>query len=182
MRGWMLISTTLVTDHRTSMFRQFTRESWVGSMEKYMEEQHGLTDDIVIEDFLASLRILQPLLRGHAELQYLSRLERLALLSKTSPRDALLEMVFCYALTNKMTDEDYASFTDPSNYGAQILLAHFLVLNHMLEECFLGTRSRRFSFFKNITQSWILNIGRRLPDGLQRYMMWPLGQARDLAV
>lgn len=89
MRGWMLISTTLVTDHRTSMFRQFTRESWVGSMEKYMEEQHGLTDDIVIEDFLASLRILQPLLRGHAELQYLSRLERLALLSKTSPRDGL---------------------------------------------------------------------------------------------
>ncbi|KAG7003615.1 Sterol regulatory element-binding protein ECM22 [Fusarium oxysporum f. sp. conglutinans] len=182
MRGWMLISTTLVTDHGTSMFRQFTRESWVGSMEKYMEEQHGVTDDIVIEDFLASLRILQPLLRGQAELQYLSRLERLALLSKTSPRDALLEMVFCYALTNKMTDEDYASFTDPSNYGAQILLAHFLVLNHMLEECFLGTKSRRFSFSKKITQSWILNIGRRLPDGLQRYMMWPLGQARDLAV
>ncbi|EXM15525.1 Zn(2)-C6 fungal-type DNA-binding domain [Fusarium oxysporum f. sp. vasinfectum] len=182
MRGWMLISTTLVTDHGTSMFRQFTRESWVGSMEKYMEEQHGVTDDIVIEDFLASLRILQPLLRGQAELQYLSRLERLALLSKTSPRDALLEMVFCYALTNKMTDEDYASFTDPSNYGAQILLAHFLVLNHMLEECFLGTRSRRFSFSKKITQSWILNIGRRLPDGLQRYMMWPLDQARDLAV
>lgn len=87
MRGWMLISTTLVTDHRTSMFRQFTRESWVGSMERYMEEQHEITDDMVIEDFLASLRILQPLLRGKAELQYLSRLEGLALLSKASPRD-----------------------------------------------------------------------------------------------
>lgn len=95
---------------------------------------------------------------------------------------ALLEIVFCYALTNKMTEEDYASFTDPSNYGDQILLAHFLVLNHMLEECFLGATSRRFSFSKKITQSWILNIGRRLPDGFQRYMMWPLGQARDLAV
>ncbi|KAF4445649.1 Protein RTM1 [Fusarium austroafricanum] len=127
MRGWMLISTTLVTDHQTSMFRQFTRESWVGSMKKYIEEQHETTDDMVIEDFLASLRILQPLLQGIAELQYLSTLERLAVLSKTSPREALLEMVFCYALTNKMTDEDYTSFTDPSNYRAQILLAHFLL-------------------------------------------------------
>jgi ABC-type arginine transport system ATPase subunit len=81
-----------------------------------------------------------------------------------------------------MTDEDYTSFTDPSNYGAQVLLAHFLVLNHMLEECFHGATSRRFSFSKRITQSWILNIGRRLPDGFQRYMMWPLGQARDLTV
>ncbi|KAM0336667.1 hypothetical protein ACHAPQ_003898 [Fusarium lateritium] len=182
MRGWMLISTTLVTDHRTSMFRQFTRESWVGGMEKYIEEQHKTIDDVMIGDFLASLRILQPLLRGEAELQYLSRLERLALLSKTSPRDALLEMVFCYALTNKMTEEDYASFTNPSNYRAQILLAHFLVLNHMLEDCFLGGTSKRFSFSKKITQSWILNIGRRLPDGFQRHIMWPLGQARDLAV
>ncbi|EWG52071.1 hypothetical protein FVEG_16915 [Fusarium verticillioides 7600] len=181
MRGWMLISTTLVTDHQTSMFRQFTRNSWVGSMEKFVEEQHGSTDEIVIEDFLASLKILQPLLQGQAELQYLSRLERLALLSKTSPRDALLEMVFCYALTNKMTDGDYASFTDPSNYRAQILLAHFLVLNHMLEECFLSTSSRRFAFLKQITRSWILNIGRRLPDGLRRFIMWPLGQARDLS-
>lgn len=91
-------------------------------------------------------------------------------------------MVFCYAVTNKMTDEDYVSFTDPSNYGAQILLAHFLILNHMLEECFLGTMSRRFSFSTQITRSWILNIGKRLPDELQRYIMWPLCQARDLTV
>ncbi|KAG4262956.1 hypothetical protein FPRO06_13229 [Fusarium proliferatum] len=182
MRGWMLISTTLVTDHGISMFRQFTRDSWVGSIEKFMEEQHGTTDDIMIEDFLASLKILRPLLQGQAELQYFSRLERLALLGKASPRDALLEMVFCYAVTNKMTDEDYVSFTDPSNYGAQILLAHFLILNHMLEECFLGTMSRRFSFSTQITRSWILNIGKRLPDELQRYIMWPLCQARDLTV
>jgi hypothetical protein len=100
MRGWMLISTTLVTDHRTSMFRQFTRDSWVGSMEKFVEEQHGSTDEIFIEDFLASLKILQPLLQGQAELQYLSRLERLALLSKTSPRDGL----FFFSLHHRRLD------------------------------------------------------------------------------
>ncbi|KAM0204180.1 hypothetical protein ACHAQD_011295 [Fusarium lateritium] len=100
MRGWMLISTTLVTDHRTSMFRQFTRESWVGGMEKYIEEQHETIDDVMIEDFLASLRILQPLLRGEAELQYLSRLERLALLSKTSPRDGSFYLFSLLYLTN----------------------------------------------------------------------------------
>lgn len=103
MRGWMLISTTLVTDHGISMFRQFTRDSWVGSIEKFMEEQHGTTDDIMIEDFLASLKILRPLLQGQAELQYFSRLERLALLGKASPRDGLIYSLFTI---ENMTNSD----------------------------------------------------------------------------
>ncbi|KAH7196305.1 uncharacterized protein B0J16DRAFT_365681 [Fusarium flagelliforme] len=181
-RGWMLIATTLVTGHETSIFRHFTRASWVGSMERYIEEQHETKYDMPTEDFLASLGIVQPLLQGKAELEYLSSLVKLAVLSKTSPRDALLEIVFYYASTNKMTDKDHASFTAPSNYGAQVLLAHFLVLNHMLEQCFLGATNRHFSFSKKITRSWILDIGRRLPDGFQSYMMWPLGQARDITV
>lgn len=88
-RGWMLISTTLLTGHQTSIFRQFTRASWVGSMERYIEEQQVTKCDIPTEDFLASLGILQPLLQGKAERQYLSSLVKLAVLSKTSPRDGL---------------------------------------------------------------------------------------------
>lgn len=88
-RGWMLISTTLVTGHQTSLFRRFTRASWVGSMERYIEEQQETKSDMPTEDFLASLGMLQPLLQGKAELQYLSTLVKLALLSKTSPRDGL---------------------------------------------------------------------------------------------
>ncbi|KAM0545345.1 hypothetical protein ACHAPJ_011417 [Fusarium lateritium] len=182
MRGWMIISTTLVTDSRASLFSRFTRQSFVESMEQLVKKQCTAEDEAAIEGFLASLRVLQPLLRGNAELQYLSKLQDLAVLSKSSPRDALLELVPCYALTNKMTDEEYASFTDPFNYGARILLAHFMMLNHMLEECVLSNTSRRYAFSKKITQSWILNIGRELPDGYQRYMIWPIGQAKDLTI
>ncbi|KAF4947931.1 hypothetical protein FSARC_13863 [Fusarium sarcochroum] len=58
MRGWMVISTTLVTDPRASMFRQFTRESYVESIQEHVKEQYKSRDDTVVEGFLASLRIL----------------------------------------------------------------------------------------------------------------------------
>lgn len=87
MRGWMLISTTLVTDERASLFRQFTRESFVGSMERFVDGGCGLQDEDEVENFMASLKMVGPLCKGEAERQYLATLERLALLSKTSPRD-----------------------------------------------------------------------------------------------
>ena len=87
MRGWMIISTTLVTDSRASLFSRFTRQSFVESMEQLVKKQCTAEDEAAIEGFLASLRVLQPLLRGNAELQYLSKLQDLAVLSKSSPRD-----------------------------------------------------------------------------------------------
>ncbi|KAJ3460138.1 hypothetical protein MRS44_011005 [Fusarium solani] len=167
MRGWMLIQTTLVADHSKSMFCTFTRESFVGSMEKHVEHQCRLRDDTVIQDCLASLKTVEPLCQSHAERQYLSMLERLVKLSVISPRDAFLEMVPCYALTNKMTDDEYSNFTDPSNHVAQVLLAHFLMLDHILETCFSGATTRHFAFCTGITQAWVTNIAVTLPQGFQ---------------
>ncbi|KAM5366800.1 hypothetical protein ACJZ2D_010340 [Fusarium nematophilum] len=182
MRGWMLISTILVPGHGESMFRGFTRDSFIGSREKHVEHQRACDDDTVIEDFLASLNTVRTLCRGKAEHRYLFMLEKLAQRSKASPRDACLEMVPCYALTNKMTEDEYVSFTDPSNHVAQVLLAHFLILDHILEMYFLDTAGKHFAFSRDITQAWVTNIGRNIPDGFQKCMMWPLGLARGLRV
>lgn len=89
-------------------------------------------------------------------------------------------MVPCYALTNKMTDDEYTSFTSPSNHAAQVLLAHFLVLDRMLERCFRGAPGRHFAFSRGITQAWVAEIGRKLPRGYEKYMVWPLGQAMGM--
>jgi hypothetical protein len=86
----MVIQTTLVADHSKSMFCTFTRESFVGSMEKHVEHQCRLRDDTVIQDCLASLKTVEPLCQSHAERQYLSMLERLVKLSVISPRDGWL--------------------------------------------------------------------------------------------
>lgn len=87
MRGWMLIQTTLVADHAKSMFCTFTRESFVGSMEKHIEHQGSPGDETVIQDCLVSLKTIEPLCQSDSERQYLSMLERLAKLSVISPRD-----------------------------------------------------------------------------------------------
>ena len=84
-------------------------------------------------------------------------------------------MVPCYALTNKMTDDEFSQFVDPSNSVAQVLIAHFLVLNHALELQFVGSkRSGQYAFSKEITRAWIQNISENLPGGFERYIIWPL--------
>lgn len=90
MRGWMLIQTTLVADHTKSMFCTFTRESFVGSMERHIEQQEDAGNDTLIQDCLASLKTVEPLCRDNAERRYWSMLERLAHLSTVSPRNGQL--------------------------------------------------------------------------------------------
>lgn len=88
---------------------------------------------------------------------------------------AFLGMVPCYALTNKMTDDKFTRFVDPSNSTAQILIAHLLVLNYALELQFAKTKqSKQYAFCKEITGAWIRNISASLPTGLERYIIWPL--------
>lgn len=88
---------------------------------------------------------------------------------------AFVEMVPCYALTNKMTEDEFSQFVDPANSVAQVLIAHFLVLNHALELQFAGSKQcGQYAFCKDITRAWIQNISESLPVGFQRYVIWPL--------
>ncbi|POR35145.1 Uncharacterized protein TPAR_04676 [Tolypocladium paradoxum] len=180
MRGWMVISTTLIPDPETSIFRGFTRDSFVSSMRRHIGNQTHLNNHIMIDDFLASLRIVRPLCQAIAELRYLSALERLARLVKASPLDAFLDLVPCYALTNKMTEDEFRGFIDPANYTARVLLAHFLVLDYVLHAHFSGSTDKHFAFCKQITRAWVLRIGASLPARFQMFMMWPLGLAREV--
>lgn len=63
-------------------------------------------------------------------------------------------MVPYYALTKEMTDDEFTQFFDPPNRVAQVLIAHFLVLNHALELQFAGPKqSGEYSFSKEITRA-----------------------------
>lgn len=76
-----------------------------------------------------------------------------------------------------MTDYEYVTFTDPSNHVAQVLLAHFLILDHVFETWCSKTTVRHFAFSRGITQAWVANIATALPKSFQKHIMWPLGLA-----
>jgi hypothetical protein len=88
---------------------------------------------------------------------------------------ACLELVPCYAMTNKMSDDEYAAFIDPDNVTAQILLVHFFMLDYIIEEYALGTMAKPYAFRKEVTMSWVEKTAKRLPASFRRYIVWPVG-------
>ncbi|RFU77651.1 c6 transcription factor [Trichoderma arundinaceum] len=177
LRGWMFIQTKLIPDLETSIFRNFTREAFVGSMKQHVARQLVNKSAIALDDYVASLKVVRSLCQGTAEIKYLSALERLGRLAKQSPIEAFLEIVPCYALTNKMTEEEFKAFAEPSNGCARVLLSHFLMLNYALEQHFLSPTLKHFAFCKEISTAWVIIVAERLPSGFQQHMMWPLGMA-----
>ncbi|KAJ6445101.1 Mss4-like protein [Purpureocillium lavendulum] len=187
MRGWMVVATTMTPEPEKSLFRDFTREAFVGSMKRHVTGDptspiggdQTPDRDCSMDGFLASLQVLRPLCGRRTEKRYLSVLEKLGRLARTSPLDALLQMAPCWALTNKMTEDEFTDFADPTNHTAQVLLAHFLMLDRALEMHFLeATGSSQFTFCKQVSKAWIVNMASGLPVGYEKYMMWPLGLAR----
>lgn len=85
LRGWMFIQTKVVTDLEMSMFRNFTRDAFIGSMKQHIAQQLTNKSAIMLDDYLASLKVVRALCQGTAEIKYLSALERLGRLAKQSP-------------------------------------------------------------------------------------------------
>lgn len=91
---------------------------------------------------------------------------------------ACLELVPFYAATSDMAAEEFARFTDPSNFTAQVLLMHFWMLVRLLESHVLGD-GRYFAIRDDIARRWVEKAACRLPQSHRQYAMWPLGMARS---
>ncbi|KAK4118502.1 hypothetical protein N657DRAFT_651200 [Parathielavia appendiculata] len=184
LRGWMVIQTTVVPSMGESIFHDITEETYVGSMKKLLqlnpvadlEIGAGTELQDILEGFLASLRLLAPLCRSTAELHYLASMERIARMSEASPVHACLELVPLYAATNEMDSDEFASFTNPINYTAQILLVHFWMLTHVLQHHSLGA-ARSYVLKDEILFQWVETAAQKLPPSHKRYVLWPLGMA-----
>lgn len=91
---------------------------------------------------------------------------------------ACLELVPLYAATNDMDTSEFAHFTRPTNLTAQILLAHFWMLTHVLQRHALGP-ARAYAVRDDILFQWVETAAQRLPESHRRYVLWPLGMARS---
>jgi hypothetical protein len=87
---------------------------------------------------------------------------------------ACLKLVPLYAMTNDMDGDQFASFTKPNNFVAQILLAHFWMLTYLLEERVLGP-SRPFALRREVLLHWVGKALQGLPQSHKQYALWPLG-------
>ena len=88
-----------------------------------------------------------------------------------------VELVPCYALTNKLSDDEFSSFIHPSNGVARVLLSHFLMLNAALEVYFLPGLQAPLAFCTEISCAWVLAAAGSLPGRFRASMVWPVGMA-----
>jgi hypothetical protein len=88
-----------------------------------------------------------------------------------------------YMKPSHMRPDEYAAFTDPTNYTAQLLLAHAFLLDYILGDYIfrhehpLGKVAR-----KRVILSWISSVAEKLPPEYRPYMTWPCSYAHELLV
>ncbi len=76
-----------------------------------------------------------------------------------------------------MTAKEFADFTRPTNFTAQILLLHFWMLTLVLQRHSLGL-AREHVVRDDILFQWVETAAQKLPKTHKRYVLWPLGMAR----
>ena len=95
LRGWMIIQTTVVPSIQQSIFQSFTQDAYVESMRSHIGQgkrdssSYSAGQELLeaLENLNASLRLVGPLCQGPAELRYLSALQRVTVVARTSPLD-----------------------------------------------------------------------------------------------
>ncbi|KAH7113666.1 hypothetical protein B0J13DRAFT_242408 [Dactylonectria estremocensis] len=177
MRGCLIIGES-VTKKGDSSFAQYGAEAWIECFQRMIPP--GSTpryDEAVLNDVSMSLRVVAPLCQRLGELKYLAQLERIVQLARTDVTEAFLSLAMSFSITNKLTDDEFAAFTAPNNHVAQILLAHFLILDHIIETWVCGSKCLPYPFKRDISLRWVDNVAAKLPTGYKKSMMWPLGTA-----
>jgi hypothetical protein len=81
-------------------------------------------------------------------------------------------------LTNKMSEQDFLSFSDPKNHTARTLLAHFFMLAHFLQKHALGSGGQPYGFERRVTASWVESAAKAMPTDFRSTMAWPLALSR----
>jgi hypothetical protein len=83
-RGWMVVTTNIL-DTENSIFAPFTKDAFIDSIREVISSMAEVPRErFRVDDFLASLRTVAPICRSVAELNYLSNMEQIAALARSS--------------------------------------------------------------------------------------------------
>ncbi|KAK3682458.1 hypothetical protein B0T22DRAFT_484516 [Podospora appendiculata] len=82
----------------------------------------------LVDEFLTSLRELGPLCSSPLETRLLAAIEHVTNTIKISAADAFAGFTKMYAIFTSVSNQEFMPFTNPENYGAQLLLIHFFLI------------------------------------------------------
>ncbi|KAM5364340.1 hypothetical protein ACJZ2D_011537 [Fusarium nematophilum] len=178
LRGCTVVSHSALLPLEESVFNGFTSET-------HNETVLSLNQDNTLDGQLAeilnagllSVSYLRPICHSVLEVRYLVILESALKLAKRSPVGAFTEVCEAYAIFGDVAEETFKHFTDPDNYTAQIIMAHFFIIEYLLATIALKPVLESFPFRRTIVSAWTREVARNLPSEFELYIRWPLGFA-----
>ncbi|KAK4643635.1 hypothetical protein QC761_406450 [Podospora bellae-mahoneyi] len=185
-RGCHIIANTAMGSMKNSLFREFTQEGYCDSVRRVIGiVPLDLSEDeeILIGDFLKSLRALGPLCKSPLEVKFLASTEAIAKAARTSASEAFSQFAALYSLFNHSSNEEFAPFIDPNNHPAQLLFIHFVLIEFAIGHIALTTCNKggRFAYRKRTCIAWMEKLAAGLPVEYEKYAEWPMNYVRRLA-
>ena len=90
-----------------------------------------------------------------------------------------LQVTNAYKAIETVSDEDFRHFIDPSNIPAQIILAHFFLIEHEIAALAMWPIIKSFPFRTAITATWIQSVARKASAEYEPYLAWAVGYAES---
>ncbi|KAK3316085.1 hypothetical protein B0H66DRAFT_560330 [Apodospora peruviana] len=176
-RGCHVIAeTSMPQSFEESMFGSFTSYGYTSSIRALVAPGAlNLTaaEEALFDEFILSLRALGPLVSNPIEVHFLASTERITKLARTSVVEAFAQFTAQYDLIAGASNEEFAAFANPTNYPAQLLLIHFMLIEYAVGELALGSAGERFAFRKRVCIAWLDQLVDTLPEEYQSYIEWP---------
>ncbi|KUI53102.1 hypothetical protein VP1G_00339 [Cytospora mali] len=141
------------------------------------DDAHTLLDRTYVEGFLDSMQRLAPLCTTTEEVKYHTAIINAVKRAALSAVDAYIELGGLYILLGSASASEFHVFADPSNHVGQLLLAHFFLIECVVQASVLkpikGSTPRRW----DVTAIWVKVIAQTLPVEYREYIRWPMDVA-----
>ncbi|KAL2019194.1 hypothetical protein VTK56DRAFT_9994 [Thermocarpiscus australiensis] len=183
-RGCHIVGRTSMMVYEDSLFYDFTPGGYADSVRRLIGGAAPSLEagqEILVDEFLKSLRALAPLCTSPLEVKFLAATERIANLARVSLVEAYAQFASPYSLLNNSSNEEFAPFIDPDSHPAQLLLIHFILIEFAIGDVALGPVGARFAFRKKTCVAWMERLAAGLPDEYKQYTDWPMAYVRRLA-
>jgi hypothetical protein len=78
-----------------------------------------------------------------------------------------------------VSQDEFKHFTDRRNYAAQIIIAHFFIIEYIVATVALAPIMGSFPFRRAIVSAWAWEVAGNVPPNYDVYMSWPLEFAKS---
>ncbi|EON69106.1 hypothetical protein W97_08292 [Coniosporium apollinis CBS 100218] len=174
-RGCQLIATNDKLMDSDSAFYAFRPEAHLATMMQRLNAADVQIDARSLDAALASIDAVGALCVSDLELEYHQRLEESVRLAYNSPGEAYKSFTALYGWPGRWSQESFQAFISPDNRVAQVLLAHFLVIQVVLGPILIYERlGCEQVFAPSAMLNWLDNIQKTVGDAFQPYLEWPI--------